>query len=53
MTDISKIGQQLRHLDPSKTGQIETSESEVRILMLKGQDGEWLLDGLAVDTPSR
>ena len=37
----------------SKSGQTETSESEIRILMLKGQDGEWLLDGLAVDTPSR
>ena len=35
-----------------KDGQIETSESEIRILMIKGQDGEWLLDGLAVDTPS-
>jgi hypothetical protein len=37
----------------SMGGQIETSESKVRILMLKGQDGEWLLDGLAVDLPSR
>jgi hypothetical protein len=37
----------------SESGQTETSESEIRILMLKGRDGEWLLDGLAVDTPSR
>jgi hypothetical protein len=36
----------------SKDGQIETSESEIQILMIKGQDDEWLLDGLAVDTPS-
>jgi len=35
-----------------KDGRIETSESEIQILMIKGQDGEWLLDGLAVDTPS-
>ena len=26
-----------------KDGQIETSESEIQILMIKGQDGEWLL----------
>jgi len=36
----------------SKDGQVETSKSEIRILMVKGWDGEWLLDGLAVDTPS-
>jgi len=27
MTDISKIGQQLRHLDPSQTGQIERPQA--------------------------
>jgi hypothetical protein len=37
----------------SKDGQIETSESEIRILMIKGQDGEWLLDGLAVERRHR
>jgi hypothetical protein len=35
-----------------KDGQVETSESEIRILMIKDQDGEWLLDGLIADTPS-
>ena len=37
----------------SKDGQIETSKSETRILMLKDQDGEWLLDGLAVEGKHR
>ena len=27
MTDISKIGQHLRHLDPSQTGQLERPEA--------------------------
>ena len=27
MTDISKIGRQLRHLDPSQTGQLERPEA--------------------------
>ena len=33
-------------------GEIRTSESEVRVLMIKGENGQWLLDGLAPDLPS-
>jgi len=36
-----------------KEGQVETAESEIRILMIKGTDGQWLLDGLAVDLPAQ
>jgi hypothetical protein len=32
-----------------KRGKAEASESRVRVLMIKGQDGQWLLDGLAVE----
>ena len=32
-----------------KHGEAETSESKVRVLMIKGQDDQWLLDGLAVE----
>lgn len=34
-------------------GEIETSESRVRVLMIKGDSGEWLLDGLVPDLPSQ
>ena len=34
-----------------KSGQVDAAESTVRVLMIKGQDGQWLLDGLAVDLP--
>ena len=34
-------------------GRAETSESRVRVLMIKGEGDEWLLDGLAVQLPSR
>ena len=34
------------------SGQVKTAESEVRVLMIKGQDRQWLLDGLAVDLPA-
>ena len=36
-----------------KESQVETAESEIRILMIKGTDGQWLLDGLAVDLPAQ
>ena len=36
-----------------KAGQPQTSTSEVRVLMIQGTDGQWLLDGLAVDLPSQ
>ena len=36
-----------------KGGQTETSTSYVRALMIKGEGDEWLLDGLAVELPSR
>jgi hypothetical protein len=36
-----------------KRGKAEISESKVRALMIKGQDGQWLLDGLAVETPTQ
>lgn len=35
------------------SGQAETAESEIRVLMIKSPDGQWLLDGLAVDLPGR
>jgi hypothetical protein len=34
-------------------GEIETSESHVRVLMIKGGNGDWLLDSLAPDLPSQ
>ena len=36
-----------------KSGQVETAESEIRILIIKSADGQWLLDGLAVDLPTQ
>ena len=36
-----------------KSGQAETAESEIRVLVIKGADGQWLLDGLAVDRPTQ
>ena len=37
----------------NKGDQVETAESEIRVLMIKGADGQWLLDGLAVDLPAQ
>ena len=36
-----------------RNSQVETAESEVRILMIKNADGQWLLDGLAIDLPAQ
>lgn len=36
-----------------RNGQSQTSESDVRVLMIKGPDDQWLLDGLAVELPSQ
>lgn len=33
-----------------KSGKSETTSSRFRVLMIKGEKGEWLLDGLVVDT---
>jgi hypothetical protein len=32
-----------------KRGKAEMAQSEVRVLMIKGQDDQWLLDGLSVE----
>jgi len=39
----------LTALDP--IGQTETTVSDVRVLMIKGPDNQWLLDGPAIDLP--
>jgi hypothetical protein len=31
--------------------QVKTAESEIRVLMVRSADGQWLLDGMAVDLP--
>jgi hypothetical protein len=36
-----------------KSGQVETAKSEIRVLMIKSTDGQWLLDGLAVEQPTQ
>ena len=36
-----------------KSDQVETAKSDIRVLMIKNQDGQWLLDGLAVDLPKQ
>jgi hypothetical protein len=36
-----------------KGDQVKTAESEIRVLMIKSTDGQWLLDGLAVDLPTQ
>jgi hypothetical protein len=36
-----------------KDDQVKTAESEIRVLMIKSADDQWLLDGLAVDLPAQ
>ena len=36
-----------------KGGQTQTEVSEVDVLMIKGEDGQWLLDALAPDVPGK
>lgn len=36
-----------------KNGNAETATSAVRVLMIKGENGQWLLDGLAVELPGQ
>jgi hypothetical protein len=36
-----------------KSNQVGTAASQVRVLMIKNPDGQWLLDGLAVDLPAQ
>jgi hypothetical protein len=35
-----------------RNGKADTAESDVRVLMIKGHGGQWLLDGLALDPAS-
>jgi hypothetical protein len=36
-----------------KGGQSEIAESQVRVLMIRAEGDGWLLDGLALEVPSR
>ncbi len=36
-----------------RDGQTQTEVSEIRVLMIKGEDGQWLLDSLAPELPGQ